>query len=194
VHPQSKALIDTIQELVQCLSTFKQTDLPKYLTVSVLCFTKYVDSPIIIQIKLMKYIGTFTIARLSLIFTWCWFTLGWKLRFVQNVFFLMSFCKTRGDYNSLNCFLFLISDKMNFSVRCVVVALGILMVSVKGLYGKVPCSNTPKYTLRAQSRFPVILTVPRTSWYFEQDWLVFSINSNCVIFPLHFLEPFNNSK
>ena len=55
------------------------------------------------------------------------------------------------------------------------VALGILMVSVKGLYGKVPCSNTPKYTLRAQSRFPVTLTVPRTSRYFEQDRLAFSI-------------------
>lgn len=54
-------------------------------------------------------------------------------------------------------------------MRGVMVALGILMVSVKGLYGKVPCSNTPRYTLRAQSRFPVTLTVPRTSRYFEQD-------------------------
>lgn len=177
MHPQSKALIDTIQERVQCLSTFKQTDLSKYLTVSVLRFKKYVDSPIIMQIKLMKYIGTFTIARLSLIFTCCSFTLGWKLRFVQNVFFLKSFCKTRGDYNSLNCFLVLISDKMNSSVRCVMVALGILMVSVKGLYGKVPCSNTPKYTLRAQSLFPVTLTVPRTSRSFERDWLAFSIQT-----------------
>ena len=57
------------------------------------------------------------------------------------------------------------------------VALGILMVSVKGLYGKVPCSNTPKYTLRAQSRFPVTMTVPRTSRYFEQDRLAFSIQT-----------------
>ena len=39
-------------------------------------------------------------------------------------------------YNHLNCTLFFkISDNMDFSVRCIVIALGILTVSVEGFYG-----------------------------------------------------------
>lgn len=39
-------------------------------------------------------------------------------------------------YNHLNCTLFFkISENMDFSVGCIVIALGILTVSVEGFYG-----------------------------------------------------------